>query len=84
MDREPRARGFLHLRVAIDVVGMAVRVEDLDEFRALLAQRVDDEALAHRRIDDDRLVPVVDDEVAAVVVGRHTPGEDAQHGASIV
>ena len=71
VDREASLRRFLHRGVAEDVVGMPMRVQDLDQAQALLADPVDHLSLAHRGIDDDRLAPVVDDEIAAVVVRRH-------------
>src|SRR5437764_506920 len=50
MDREPSARGFLHRGVAEDVIGMAVRVEDLHEPDVLVAQRVERDTFTHGRI----------------------------------
>jgi hypothetical protein len=63
----------------VDVIGMAVRVEDLDQMQALLADDVDDLPLAHGGIDEQRVVPIVDQKIAPVVVGRNAPGDDSDH-----
>src|SRR5439155_846335 len=74
----------LHRGIAEDVVGVPMRVEDLHETQALFADGVDDLSVTHRRIDDDRLVPGVDDEIAAVVVRRYPPRDDPDHARNSI
>src|SRR2546427_8757759 len=76
MDREAGSGRLLHRGVPVDVVGMAMRVEDLDHAQALLFCGCEHFGLAHRWIDDDRFAPLVVNEVRAVVVRRNAPRED--------
>jgi len=84
VDRESRSCRLLHRGIPEDVVGVPVRVEDLDEMQTLLADGIDDLALAHRGIDDDGLFARVDDDIAAVVVRRHAPGDDPDHARNSI
>ena len=76
VNREPRPRRLLDRGVAVDVIRMAVRVEDLHEAEAVLSGCVDDEPLAHGRIDHESIATIVDHDVGPVVVRRNAPIED--------
>src|SRR6266699_5910585 len=82
MDRKARLRRLFHGGVAIDVIGVAVRVQDLHEPQPLLSDGFESDAVAHGGIDEERIAAIVHDDVAAVVVWRDTPFEDP-HGPSV-
>jgi len=67
VDREPCRGGRLERRVGEDVIGMPVRVQQLDHAQATFAQRRERLALALGRVDEDRVAAVVGDDVHAVV-----------------
>src|SRR5207245_8797079 len=64
------------------VIGMTVRIQDLDDAELVLFGRGDHIPLAHRRIDHQRVTPLVVNDVGSVVVWRNAPLENA-HSLSL-